>query len=51
MSERSVDEDQVRADHLREVDSVAQWAYLVTVIMAGTLLMLGLIAVLGASGS
>jgi hypothetical protein len=51
MSERSVDEDLVRADHLREVNTAAQWAYLVTVILGGTLLMLGLIAVLGASGS
>jgi hypothetical protein len=51
MSERSVEEDQVRADHLAEVKVVAQWAYLVVVILAGTLLMLGLIAVLGATGS
>jgi hypothetical protein len=47
MNERSVDEAQVRAEHLAEVDSRRQWAYLIAVLIGGTLAMLGLIALLG----
>ena len=49
MSERDVSEDQVRAEHLAEVDQRHQWAYLIAVIAGGLTLMLALIAALGSS--
>jgi hypothetical protein len=48
MTERQVDEDQVRREQLAEVNTPLQWAYLAAVMIGGTLLMLLLIAVLGA---
>jgi len=48
MSERTVDADQVRVEHLAEVDARAHWLYLVGVMAGGTLLMLAIIAILGA---
>ena len=49
MSERNVDEDQVRTEHLAEVSPAAQWAYLFGVLLGGILLMIALIAMLGAT--
>lgn len=49
MSERDVNEEQVRVEHLAEVVQVRQAAYLVAVLVGGLILMLGLIAVLGAT--
>lgn len=48
MSETTVDEDQVRAEHLYEVRQGVQWALLASVLGGGTIMMLSLIAVLGA---
>ncbi len=47
MSERSVDAEQVRAEHLAEVDVGRQWAILAGVLGGGTLAMVLLIALLG----
>src|SRR5687768_3595644 len=47
MSEKSVDHETVEAEHLQEVDVPAHWAYLLGVLAGGTVLMLGLIALLG----
>ena len=49
MSEREVDEAQVRAEHLQEIDQRMQWAYLVTVLLGGTIAMIVFIALLGAT--
>jgi hypothetical protein len=49
-SERTVDIDQVRQEHLAEVDEAVHWAYLVGVLAFGTILMLVMIAWLGAAG-
>ena len=49
MTERSIDEDRVRAEHEAEVDQRRQWAYLVAVLGGGTLAMVVLIALLGAT--
>jgi hypothetical protein len=49
MSERDLDQDQVRTEHLAEVDQRVQWAYLVTVLVGGTVAMILFIALLGAS--
>ena len=49
MTERSVDQERVRQEHLAEVRVSLQWGILVGVIGGGTLLMLGLIALLGAT--
>ena len=50
MSERNVDQDQVRTEHLAEVDQRVQWAYLAAVLVGGTIAMLAFIALLGATG-
>ena len=44
MSERTIDEDGVRQEHLAEVHQGAHWAYLLGVLVGGGLLMLLLIA-------
>ena len=49
MSELDLTEDDVRDEHLHAVRQPAQWAYLLGVLGAGTLLMLALIAVLDAT--
>ncbi|MFP5343623.1 MAG: hypothetical protein ACLGIJ_12005 [Candidatus Limnocylindria bacterium] len=49
MSERDVSEEQIRGEHLAEVVQARQAAYLIAVLGGGLLLMLGLIAVLGAT--
>jgi hypothetical protein len=50
VNERKITEDQVRKEHLAEVNSAAHWAYLGAVLLAAFLLMLGLMAILGAAG-
>lgn len=49
MNEATIDEAQVRDEHLAEVHEEAHWAYLLVVLLGGTALMLGLIALLGAT--
>ena len=49
MSERDITEDVVRAEHLGEVNVRAHWAYLGAVLLGGFVLMVGLIAWLGAA--
>lgn len=51
MSELEMSEDKVREEHLEEVHVGAHWAYLLAVMIGGFLLMVALIAILGASGS
>ena len=48
--ERTVDARRVRMEHLDTVNEPAHWAYLVGVLLGGTILMLLMIAVL-AGGS
>ena len=48
MSEREVDAESVRREHLQAVHQPAQWAYLIGVLAGGVLVMLGLIAGLAA---
>jgi hypothetical protein len=50
MSEREITEEDVRAEHLEEVDERTHWAYLIAVFAVGTALMLALIGLLGAQG-
>lgn len=40
MNERQVDADQVRREHLENVDQRIQWAYLIAVLGGATALML-----------
>ena len=47
MSERDIDQETVRREHLGEVNEGLQWAYLVAVLGGGLLAMLLLIAWLG----
>jgi hypothetical protein len=47
MTDRNATEDEVRTEHLNEVNAAAQWAYLFGVLLGGFLLMVGLIAMLG----
>ncbi len=47
MKEANVDEEQVRKEHLREVNQPAHWVYLLGVIFISFFLMMGLISVLG----
>ena len=49
MSERDLDQDQVRAEHLADVDVPVQWMYLATVLLGGTVAMILFIALLGGS--
>ena len=42
-------EDKVRAEHLKEVNVGAHWAYLLGVLVLSFLLMVGLIALLGSA--
>jgi hypothetical protein len=48
MSELKMSEDAVRDEHLAEVNVGAHWAYLFAVMIGAFLLMVGLIALLGA---
>ena len=49
MSEKTINETQVREQHLAEVHQPAHWLYLAGVISGGAVLMLVFIALLGAS--
>ena len=49
-NEKTLSEDDVRAEHLTEVNEPAHWAYLFAVLIGGTILMIVLIAAL-AGGS
>ena len=49
MSDRDVDFERVRREHLAEVDRRAHWAYLLGILIVGTVLMLTLIAWLGSA--
>jgi hypothetical protein len=49
MSDKTIDEEQVRQEHRAEVHVTAHWLYLLAVLMGGTLLMLGVIAWLGST--
>jgi len=49
MSERDVSEDDIRDEHLSEVDQRAHWLLLFGVLVGGGVLMLALIAVLGSA--
>jgi hypothetical protein len=47
MSEREIDRERVREEHLDEVNPAAHWAYLLGVVGGGLIAMLALIAWLG----
>jgi hypothetical protein len=47
MKESEIDEEQVRREHLREVNEPAHWSYLLGVIIISFFLMIGLIWLLG----
>jgi hypothetical protein len=47
VKETTITQEQVRKEHMREVNQLAHWAYLLGVIAISFLLMLGLMAVLG----
>lgn len=44
--EKTLTEEDVRAEHLNEVDEPAHWAYLFAVLIGGTVLMVLYIAVM-----
>ena len=47
MTRRTTTEDQVRAEHLREVNVVAHWLYIVMVLGLGFIAMVAMMWVLG----
>jgi hypothetical protein len=47
MSSHDMQAEHVRNEHLAEVNELAHWTYLVAVLVGGTVLMIGLIAMLG----
>lgn len=47
MSEKTINEEEVRQEHLAEVNEPRHWAYLASVLAGSMLLMLALIALLG----
>jgi hypothetical protein len=49
MSERTIDREKIREEHLAEVNAPAHWAYLMAVVGGGLVVMLALIAWLGGS--
>ena len=49
MSDKTIDEEQVRQEHLAEVNVNGHWLYLLAVLFGGALLMVGLIAWLGSA--
>ena len=51
MSELKMSEDNVRDEHLKEVNVGGHWAYLFAVLVGGFLLMVALIAYLGSIAS
>jgi hypothetical protein len=50
VSEKTLSDDDVRQEHLREVDVRAHWTYLFTVLFGSTALMVVFIALLDAMG-
>ena len=50
MSEKTITEEQVRKEHLGEVNPAAHWVYVFAVVVGSTILMLVFIALL-AGGS
>jgi hypothetical protein len=48
-SELTIDVERVRKEHLAEVDQLAHWLYLISVLAIGTLAMLLMIAWLGST--
>jgi hypothetical protein len=50
MSERDLSADDIRAEHLDDVDERVHWIYLFVVLGVGTMLMLGLIGLLDLLG-
>jgi hypothetical protein len=49
--EMTITEDEIREEHLREVNAASQWTYLFGVLLVGLVLMIGLIALLGGGSS
>jgi hypothetical protein len=49
MSERTIDREKVREEHLAEVNPAVHWAYLIAVVGGGFVVMLAVIAWLGGS--
>lgn len=49
MSEREIDQERVRQEHLEQVNPAAHWAYLLAVLGGGMVAMLAMIAWLGGS--
>jgi hypothetical protein len=49
--ELTLDTDQVRAEHLKDVNERAQWTYLFGVLIGGFILMILLIAIVSGGGS
>ena len=49
MSERDIDRERVREEHLKEVNPAAHWMYLLGVVGGGLIAMVALIAWLGGS--
>ena len=47
MKEEKITEEQVRKEHMREINQPAHWAYALGVIAISFVLMLGFMAVLG----
>jgi hypothetical protein len=50
-TERDSDYEHVRREHLEQVNERGHWAYLIGVLVAGTIVMLLLIAWLGSSAA
>ena len=48
--EKTVSEDDVREEHLKEVNVPAHWTYLFGVLAGGFVVMIALIAMLGGNG-
>ncbi len=46
IDERKIDADQIREEHLADVHETVQWAYLIGVLLFGTIGMLVMIAIL-----
>ena len=51
MSEKDLTADDIRTEHLGEVDQRAHWLFLLGVLVGGSALMLALIALLGAAST
>jgi hypothetical protein len=51
MSERGIDRERVREEHLAEANPMAHWAYLLAILGGGLVAMLALIGWLGAAGT